>query len=1197
MLDSIAIGLPETLLGVAALALLIVLIARYGKARLRSALASAGAAGTPPLGLDAVKESEWLEIQRARAAKVEPRLIDHIVAVLERRNGGDEERRKAKQLFESLKDIFKSCNSVLLSLDAYWSSPPPQDMSALISILRQVTQYPGFASQLAYLIASSKGETVGLAFSGGGIRSATFNLGVLQAVAKLNLLPCIDYLSTVSGGGYIGSWLLVWLKRSGFAKVARQLSPDWNDHEGEEPLQLEFLRAYSNYLTPQLGLLSADTWSLVATWVRNILLNLTILVLVISALLLLPRVVVTLSQSDRYHASIYGVLTVALLLIAISFAGRNLELFKHHQDKYPSYSEQWFIQWTIIIPTVLASWLGSCWLWNEGRNLVSAPTAWRVWMVIGAAVASLVWLVASLVSLKNWVAVVCALPEGAVGGLLFFGIARLYHSWAQAGYPGNHVHFVALGTALVAAIFGLMLVLQIGLMGTSFHDPRREWWSRVSAWVTIYSLAWVSLFSLALYSPLMVTWAGKWVSGAATLGWLVHTITGAAGGRSAKTGAGGPSSGTGILIKAAPPVFVVGLLALLSFGIYRVGPTFCIVGHHQQPVAHQEGLAVKVNLDLSQDSPGKSAAVSASVKSASVSGRFSYGDLAKAYWKTVFTEKDGGSRLRIFVVALVCALLAFLLSSRVDINEFSMHLLYRNRLVRCYLGASHQAEGQPSAKPAGAVAAGARNPNPFTGFDPDDDLLLADLVQDAPGGRRFVGPYPILNTTLNVTHGKRLAWQERKAESFSFTPLYCGFDVKPDRAPSVQGREKKPLESNGYRPTRDYLYPGEGPYLGTAMAISGAAASPNMGYHSSTSLAFLMTVLDVRLGWWAGNPRRKGSGPWPPPWMRRGPALGILYLLLELFGSSDDERGYIYLSDGGHFENLGIYELVRRRCRYIIVGDGSADSDLKFEDLGNAIRKCRADFGVEIDIDVERIRRDASTSRSRAHCAVGKITYPDSQTPGTLVYLKPSLRGDEPTDILQYASAHSEFPHQTTADQWFDESQFESYRKLGCHIAETTFGSAKLDADMCYNKEAFFKALERAWYPPSQAIEKSFTKHTKTYDELMERLRQDSDLSFLDVSLYPGFDSILRQPQNDKVLRKAFYFCNSLIQLMENVFLDLDLQSESELKHPHNAGWIKLFQQWAKSPVFVEAWKISSKTYGESFRKFCHHQLHLPYVD
>ena len=89
--------------------------------------------------------------------------------------------------------------------------------------------------------------------------------------------------------------------------------------------------------------------------------------------------------------------------------------------------------------------------------------------------------------------------------------------------------------------------------------------------------------------------------------------------------------------------------------------------------------------------------------------------------------------------------------------------------------------------------------------------------------------------------------------------------------------------------------------LGTALSISGAAASPNMGYHSSPAVTFLMTVFNARLGWWLGNPARE-------KWCEPGPRSGF-YLFKELFGRTNANSKYIYLSDGGHFENLGVYEL------------------------------------------------------------------------------------------------------------------------------------------------------------------------------------------------------------------------------------------------------------------------------------------------
>src|ERR1039457_1309259 len=145
------------------------------------------------------------------------------------------------------------------------------------------------------------------------------------------------------------------------------------------------------------------------------------------------------------------------------------------------------------------------------------------------------------------------------------------------------------------------------------------------------------------------------------------------------------------------------------------------------------------------------------------------------------------------------------------------------------------------------------------------------------------------------------------------------------------------------------------------MAISGAAANPNMGFHTSAPVAFLLTVFNVRLGWWVRNPRRAKPGA------RRGPLGSIVWLINELTGQTDDRSAYVNLPDGGHFDNLGLYELVRRRCRYIIIGDGEQDERLTFESLRCATSNGRMDFGAEIDLDLRPLRI-GEDGYSKTHC-------------------------------------------------------------------------------------------------------------------------------------------------------------------------------------------------------------------------------------
>jgi hypothetical protein len=151
----------------------------------------------------------------------------------------------------------------------------------------------------------------------------------------------------------------------------------------------------------------------------------------------------------------------------------------------------------------------------------------------------------------------------------------------------------------------------------------------------------------------------------------------------------------------------------------------------------------------------------------------------------------------------------------------------------------------------------------------------------------------------------------------------------------------------------------------------------------------------------------------------------------------------VYLSDGGHFENLGLYEMVARRCHFIVVSDAGCDADYAFADLGNAIRKIRIDLGIPIEFP-KGIHIDAAHVRKgNSHGAIGVIRYSviDGKVEdGVLVYLKATLSGDEPVDVANYGAAHPDFPHESTANQWFGESQFESYRTLGIHTLDAVAG-------------------------------------------------------------------------------------------------------------------------------------------------------------
>jgi hypothetical protein len=414
-----------------------------------------------------------------------------------------------------------------------------------------------------------------------------------------------------------------------------------------------------------------------------------------------------------------------------------------------------------------------------------------------------------------------------------------------------------------------------------------------------------------------------------------------------------------------------------------------------------------------------------------------------------------------FVGVLSGLLLVAILASRiVNVNRFSLHGMYRNRLVRAYLGASNCAvDGVEQ-----------RTPDPFTGFALNDNLPLHKLCSPpatpgppAPAAQPnpaaaypkepVQAPLSIINTTLNLVNGQKLAWQQRKAESFSMSPLFCGSWLE------------------GYRKSTEYGGPG-GVTVGTAVTISGAAANPNMGYSSSPVLGFLMAMFNVRLGAWLGNTNSHGDRTYTHP----GPRQAIEPLFAEMFGLTNSERGYVNLSDGGHFDNLGLYEVVLRRCRYILVSDAGQDGSFSFEDLGNSIRKIRIDFGINIVF--EKIQLLPNTAEKQGLCcATARICYSDvdgtpSGNDGLLIYIKPTIRGrgaQMPYDIYSYSRGSAAFPHEPTSDQWFSESQFESYRALGAHIVTQLTGDLASPTDACFTD--FYTSIGKymavaSQYPP-----------------------------------------------------------------------------------------------------------------------------------
>ena len=268
----------------------------------------------------------------------------------------------------------------------------------------------------------------------------------------------------------------------------------------------------------------------------------------------------------------------------------------------------------------------------------------------------------------------------------------------------------------------------------------------------------------------------------------------------------------------------------------------------------------------------------------------------------------------------------------VDPNMLSLHAFYKARLTRAYLGASNRRRRRAQRRITEAVVG--------------DDLPLAELRNCRRGG-----PYHIVNATLNLVGGRDLSTAQRSAANFILTQHYCG---------SLR---------TGYRPTNRYMRGGM--TLGTAVSISGAAASPNMGSKTPTAaLAMLMTFFNVRLGYWAATPDAEG-------WQFGQARLWPFYTLREFLSQTHDLSSFCYLTDGGHFDNTGLYALIERGCRYIVIVDCGADARPCFADLGDAIRRCRIDFGTEFDLDLSPVipAGQRGDRRAESHYLAGRITY------------------------------------------------------------------------------------------------------------------------------------------------------------------------------------------------------------------------------
>ncbi|HYD11430.1 MAG TPA: hypothetical protein VEC11_01135 [Allosphingosinicella sp.] len=898
-----------------------------------------------------------------------------------------------------------------------------------------------------------------LCLSGGGIRSASFALGIMQGLSRRGVLGEFHYVSSVSGGGYINAWLQRWiytarqarmagiagmLARQASAPAAQETAADLPPvaavvgqlGEEVEPDEIRKLRKNSNFITPRIGIASNDTWTAIAMSLRNVLTNWFVFGPLLLLVALVPNLFYHSLETMAPRVGFAPFLLVWTPLIVAGLAAgtaawntiRALPSYRREIPFDERRNDNWHSAW-IVVPFTIWAVAGT---FSVAPDLIGEkaavigplagiwPEEWPAPVGLPLALATLAGVVAGF-----GLAGLTRPPEGrravlrdlvvAVIACAAMGAMLLLGPWLfeRATATGDAAKWQGVVLALAGPLWLLTVQLVATVVfvalrspgdGVARPDDDREWLARLSAIKLKLMLLWALAATAALLLNLLLErYLASYDMSLAGLLTIVTGMISLIGGKSGESDSGAGGGAVAAVrrrlsaettITVATILFAMLLLLLLArVEIWAI-----------QPIA--EGIK-----------PWLSEWMDARVM---------------AHW------------------VLAGALLVFLrlMIWRIDINRFSLNGLYRNRLARAFLGAVRID----------------RHPDPFTGFDAQDNVRLHRLKERDEG--EALRLYPVINVALNVTATENLAWQERKAEPFVFTPLYSGsiFLDADARRPHEDRRGAFVASADYGGRESDLAMPGTGVSLATAMSISGAAASPNMGYHSSAATAFLMTLFNVRLGAWMSNPAVANA---PDSRVQdAAPANALLALLSELAGTTHDRGRDIYLSDGGHFENLGLYEMLRRGCPYIVVSDAGCDPECKFADLGNAVRKAKIDLNVDIHFAPMKIRRRGDDlENGQLAWAIGDVTYPrqpdePDDTPrrtGKILYLKPSYFNEDelPRDIVAYARMNATFPHETTADQFFSESQFESYRKLGFELASALGGGRRFTS-----LKALFEALE-----------------------------------------------------------------------------------------------------------------------------------------
>ncbi len=839
----------------------------------------------------------------------------------------------------------------------------------------------------------------GICCSGGGIRSAAYNLGALQALTDANEYQTADYISAVSGGSYIAAAYAIVASHSqpGVIKPDR---PPFHPGSPEE----QFLRNHSSYLAPGV----AGKLSLLWRVVRGLVVNLTLIMLLVTAVGLIGGWLV--KDRMRFAGPPEGsVLTVEgrtgitlgryASIEHEDFEGRipldegsvvdirSLQVVLRRGALVKAARERHFAGRLITRnqppeeltkqPVGLDGAYGAL---VEGRfsertgNALVVPTDATIHLGNGAVLrfdtdARPMLKVSRLSQVRR---------NGAIVELCRGGpcVAHDVPRWVLI------VLFATVGGAVACGTLDVFL--------------RSRWaWTRgVERWSVRFGVAAVAWFVLAIGLP--------------------ETVEILLRNRSFPALDMGGVSGGGVL------ALIVGVLADLTGGRGR---------------AAEAGAAGRVKV-MTQKLVSR---VGPRLRSAFVAliGGIVGPLLILTTFVLIVTQgaKDGATEGQILIVT-AAGMGAFLMWSTGDLIQWSVYPLYKRRLWSAFV--LRRYEEPPGTQHAEAVP------------DYDRPLRLGSL----PEG----GPRLVVCAAANVsTQG--VAPPGRPVSTFTFERDAVGGGLFGALSPL----EMESLADGEYA---QYVT------VASAFAISGAAVSPAMGKMTKRRFTFLMALANVRLGVWLPNPlrvrllqrrstaafwravRKSTPGTTPPSsdvaqaasdrearlqrkeWVRHY-VVRPHYLLMELLGWNSYRRRFIYVTDGGHFENLGLVELLRRGCTYIYCFDASGGDVNSYATLGEAVALARSELGVDIDIHPETMSRPNGEKYCANDHVAGTITFPGSTEPdGCIVFSRTAVISGAPWDVRSYAENDPAFPTHPTLDQLYTDEKFEAYRKLGNFTAQ-----------------------------------------------------------------------------------------------------------------------------------------------------------------